>query len=260
MIFMIIFSLVGLALIGVSCYETTKSKKGIAPNFIKAEVISVTEFNHMYSIEIAYQKDNEWYKSTFDFHIAFPVGSFIDITIDKGNEITIYAKPIRYSEIFQVLTIAEKWRYAGLASFAIGALCALIQSGNATPIIIGLMMSAVAAVCLFVAMKSQRNLKQFMDQERQNNIDFINGHVIGRTDKTAFVAYQNNFNQTFTVTLPNKHAESDDVQIMHHVPSDTLIHVSKKNLKLQNTLCLCLSALIGLATLALFIWFKSNGG
>ena len=67
-------------------------------------------------------------------------------------------------------------------------------------------------------------------------------------------------NNEFIVTIPNKHAKDNDIQIMHHVPSDTLIHVSKKNLKIQNIVCLCMSALIGIATLALFIWFKSNGG
>ena len=260
MILMIIFVLIGFAFIGWSFYENMKSKKGTAQEFIKAEVINVQEFNQRYTITVAYQQNEEWYESIFDFHIAFPVGSFIDVTIDNNNKITLYSKPIRYSEIFRVLTRVEKWRYAGLTSFALGALCALVQSGKATPIIIGLMRSAVAAVCLFIAMKSQRNLKQFIDQETQNNIDFIDGHVIGRTDKTAFVAYQNNFNQTFTVTIPNKHAKDNDIQIMHHVPSDTLIHVSKKNLKIQNIVCLCMSALIGIATLALFIWFKSNGG
>ena len=103
------------------------------------------------------------------------------------------------------------------------------------------------------------NLKQFIDQETQNNIDFIDGHVIGRTDKTAFVAYQNNFNQTFIVTLPEKHAPEKQIKMMHHIPSDTLINVSKKQLKIQNIICLCLAGIIGIATLVLFIWFKTNG-
>jgi hypothetical protein len=181
------------------------------------------------------------------------------MTIAKDGKITLYSKPIRYSEIFKGLTRTEKWRYAGFASFAIGALCTLVYSGQSTPIILGLMMSAIATVCLFVAMKSQRNLKEFTVQEQKNNIGIIEGQVIGRTDKTAFISYQNNFNQTFTVTLPNKHARTDNIQISYHIPSDTLIRVSKKALKIQNILCLCLAATIGIAALVLFIWFKVNG-
>ena len=259
MILMIIFVLIGFAFIGWSCYENMKSKKGTAQEFIKAEVINVQEFNQRYTITVAYQQNEEWYQESFDFDVPFPVGSFIDMTIDKERKIVLYSKPIRYSEIFKVLTRSEKLKYVGLACYTIGALCALIEKGNATPIIIGLMMSAVAALCLFVAMKSQRNLKQFTSQEMKNNIDYIDGTVIGQIKKTAFVAYQNNFNQTFIVTLPEKHAPEKQIKMMHHIPSDTLINVSKKQLKIQNIICLCLAGIIGIATLVLFIWFKTNG-
>ena len=121
------------------------------------------------------------------------------------------------------------------------------------------MLFAVAALCLFIAMKSQRNLKEFTSQEMKNNIDYIDGTVIGQIKKTAFVAYQNNFNQTFIVTLPEKHAPEKQIKMMHHIPSDTLINVSKKQLKIQNIICLCLAGIIGIATLVLFIWFKING-
>ena len=103
-------------------------------------------------------------------------------------------------------------------------------------------------------------LEKLIDNNSDGNIDFIDGHVIGRVDKTAYVAYKNNFDQTFTVTIPTKHALGDDIQMMHHIPSDTLIHVSKKSLKIQNIIFLSIAGILGIITLVLFIWFKGQTG
>lgn len=259
MIFMIIFSLIGLVCIGISAYLSMKAKKGIGPNFLKAEIIKSEPSNDKYLITVAYQQKDEWKYLEFEYEVPFPEGSFVDFTLE-GDQVILYSKPIKYSEIFKVLTTCEKWRYLGVCSFAIGALCTLIQSGKATAIVIGLVLSSIAIISLFVALKCQKNYRAFIDQEREGNIDFIEGHVIGRVDKTAYVTYKNNFNQTFTVTLPSKHANGDDIQMMHHIPSDTLIHVSKKSLKIQNVIFLSIAGILGVITLVLFIWFKGQTG
>ena len=260
MIFMIIFSIIGLICLGISASLSIKAKKGIGPAFLKAEVIKVEPAaDNKHTITVAYQQNEEWKYLEFEYEVPFPVGSFVDFTLE-GDKVTLYSKPIKYSEIFKVLTTCEKWRYLGVCSFAVGALCTLIQSGKATAIVVGLILSSIAIISLFVALKCQKNYKMFVEQETEGNIDFINGHVIGRVDKTAYVAYKNNFDQTFTVTIPTKHALDDDIQMMHHIPSDTLIHVSKKSLKIQNIIFLSIAGILGIITLVLFIWFKGQTG
>ena len=89
MIFMIIFSIIGLICLGISASLSIKAKKGIGPAFLKAEVIKVEPAaDNKHTITVAYQQNEEWKYLEFEYEVPFPVGSFVDFTLE-GDKVSL---------------------------------------------------------------------------------------------------------------------------------------------------------------------------
>ena len=188
----------------------------------------------------------------FENKIPFPIGSSLDADIING-QITIYSENVRQNQIFRILSSVEKWRYSGIISLLIAMCIAVLQSDKFASAILGFCAVIVAGIIMFIVVRSKNRYSEYCQEENAGNIIELPYKLITINKNKAYISYFNANKQMAVAVLPKQYISKHAEKILYHLPSQSVSLISKKKIKIINTVFTALGIMCAIGIAVLYV-------